>query len=308
MIAITAIGTYLPKDRVSNLELLDKFKVTEDFIKEKIGVLHRAKKKENEKASDLCLKAYKDLVSKKTIDPNEIECCIVVTQNPDYNIPHTSAIVHGALGLSENCACFDISLGCSGYVYGLSVISSFMNANGYRKGILFTADPYSEIIDENDKNTALIFGDGGTVSLLEADKPGLVSLGYDLGSKGSGFKNLINEDSLFMNGRMVFNFTAGVVPKSINKLLDKLDLEKNQIDKWYLHQGSKYIVDNIKSRLGLDEDKVVFGMKNYGNTVSSSIPMLLSVNINDIKFGQKIGMSGFGVGLSWASAIFEKRN
>lgn len=307
MIAITQIGTYLPEKRISNLNLLEKFETNERFVTDKIGVVERAQKENSEKASDLCIKAYQNLLSKAKLEGDRVDCCVVVTQNPDMNIPHTSAIVHGALGLSESCACFDLSLGCSGYVYSLSIVTAFMQANGFEKGLLFTADPYSEIIDENDKNTALIFGDGATVSLLEANQSGLVALEYDLGSKGSGYNNLMNQDKLFMNGRKVFNFTASIVPKSIIKLLSRLKLDKEDVYRWYLHQGSKYIVDTITARLDLDPKKVIFGMQNYGNTVSSSIPMLLSDDIKTIPTGKKIGLSGFGVGLSWASAIFEKK-
>lgn len=307
MIAITHIGSYIPSNRVSNIELLEKFETDENFIRNKIGVVKRAIKEPQQKASDLCVKALEDLSSKIELDVNSVDCCVVVTQNPDFNIPHTSAIVHGALALSENCACFDISLGCSGYVYGLSVVTAFMQANGYKKGLLFTADPYSDIVDPNDKNTALIFGDAATVTLLEAGQSGLVALGYDFGSKGAGYKNLYNENKLYMNGRAVFNFTAGVVPKSIEKLLQNLEMEKTEIDRWYLHQGSKYIVDTISMRLGLESEKVVFNMYDYGNTVSSSIPLLLSEDLSSIQQGQKIGLSGFGVGLSWASAIFEMK-
>ena len=307
MIAITHIGSYLPENRVSNLALLEKFETDESFIRDKIGVVQRTVKTPEQKASDLCIKAFENLTTKADIDVEQIDCCVVVTQNPDVNIPHTSAIVHGALNLPETCASFDISLGCSGYVYGLSIVTAFMQANGFKTGLLFTADPYSDIIDPDDKNTALIFGDGATVSLLQAEQPGLVALGYDFGSKGVAYKNLMNENKLYMNGRAVFNFTAGVVPKSIEKLLQKLKLDKVEIDQWYLHQGSKYIVDTITMRLGLEPKKVVFNMYNYGNTVSSSIPMLLSEDLVNIEAGQKIGLSGFGVGLSWASAIFEMK-
>ena len=305
MIAITHIGSYLPENRVSNLSLLEKFGTDETFIRDKIGVVQRAVKKPEQKASDLCVKAFENLTTQVDVDVDKVECCVVVTQNPDLNIPHTSAIVHGALRLPETCASFDISLGCSGYVYGLSIVSAFMQANDFKSGLLFTADPYSDIIDSDDKNTALIFGDGATVSLLQSKQPGLVALGYDFGSKGAGYKHLMIDDNLHMNGRAVFNFTAGVVPKSITKLLQKLDLDKSEINRWYFHQGSKYIVDTISMRLGLESKNVIFNMNDYGNTVSSSIPMLLSEDLTNFKIGQKIGMSGFGVGLSWASAIFE---
>lgn len=307
MIAITHIGTYLPENRVSNLSLLEKFETNEAFIRNKIGVVNRALKNKKQKASHLCIAAFENLQAKTELDNSEVDCCIVVTQNPDTNIPHTSAIVHGALNLPESCACFDISLGCSGYVYALSVVTAFMEANSFKKGLLFTADPYSDIVNPEDKNTALIFGDGATVSLLESDLPGLVSLGYDFGSKGVGYKNLVNDGHLYMNGRMVFNFTAATVPKSINKLLDKLLIDKGVVEKWYFHQGSKYIVDTISTRLGLESEKVVFGMQDYGNTVSSSIPMLLSEDLSQMKVGMKIGLSGFGVGLSWASTILEMK-
>jgi 3-oxoacyl-[acyl-carrier-protein] synthase III len=307
MIAITNIGTYLPERRVSNLDLLEKFETNEAFIRDKIGVVNRALKDKGQKASDLCIAAFENLQAKTELDGSEVDCCIVVTQNPDTNIPHTSAIVHGALNLPESCACFDISLGCSGYVYALSVVTAFMEANDFKKGLLFTADPYSDIINSEDKNTALIFGDGATVSLLESSRSGLVSLGYDFGSKGVGYKNLVNDGQLYMNGRMVFNFTAATVPKSINKLLVKLSIGNDDVEKWYLHQGSKYIVDTISTRLGLESEKVAFGMQDYGNTVSSSIPMLLSEDLSQMKVGMKIGLSGFGVGLSWASAILEMK-
>ncbi|MBV1916145.1 MAG: ketoacyl-ACP synthase III [Pseudomonadales bacterium] len=307
MIGISQIGTYIPETKVSNLDLLQKFDVSKDFIQEKIGVLHRARKGPEQKSSDLCINAFDDLKNKVSVNIDEIECCVVVTQNPDFNIPHTSAIVHGKLDLPENCASFDISLGCSGYVYALSIVMAFMQANGMTKGLLFTADPYSDIVDENDKNTALLFGDAGTVSLLESSAT-LIPLSFDFGSKGKGYKGLMNEEKLYMNGRAVFGFSATVVPASIRKLLSKLNIAKENIDRWYLHQGSRYIIDTIVQRLELDENKVVFDMYEYGNTVSSSIPMLLSKDIDSLRPGEKIALSGFGVGLSWSSAIFEKTN
>ncbi|MCO4822888.1 MAG: ketoacyl-ACP synthase III, partial [Flavobacteriaceae bacterium] len=124
--------------------------------------------------------------------------------------------------------------------------------------------------------------------------------------KGAGHKNLINDGKLFMNGRAVFNFTAATIPVSINNVLHKLNLIEADIKRWYLHQGSKYIVDTITTRAKLESDKVVFDMQDYGNTISSSIPLLLNKDLKTFQTGDKIGLSGFGVGLSWASAILEK--
>ena len=271
-----------------------------------MGVKFQCLKEEFEKASDLCVKAYENLLNKIDLDKNNIDCCIVVTQNPDFNIPHTSAIVHGKLELPQECACFDISLGCSGYVYGLSNIISFMKNNNLRNGLLFTADPYSEIIDKEDKNTALLFGDGATVTYVNDDAK-FVPIDFTFGTNGSGYKELLCRDTLYMNGRAVFNFTATTVPKHIQTILEKNNLEDDDIDKYILHQGSKYIVDTIRKRLKVSIEKVPFDMYEYGNTISSSIPILLEKEIQKDE-NKKVVISGFGVGLSWGSAILEKFN
>ncbi len=300
MIGLESIASYIAEDRESNYDLKEKFDLDNHFIHEKLGVDARAIKSSTEKASDLCVKAFNNL----QVSPEGIDCCIVVTQNPDYQIPHTSAIVQSKLNLPQSCACFDISLGCSGYVYGLSVIISFMKSNNFKKGLLFTSDPYSEIIDSNDKNTALLFGDAATVSLI-SDTPKYAPLDFVFGTNGDHYSELICREKLFMNGRAVFAFTATQIPKQIKELLDKNKLTLEEIDKYILHQGSKYIVDTITKRLGVEPNKVTFEMFDYGNTVSSSIPIILSKELTTLE-AEKIVLSGFGVGLSWASTILYK--
>lgn len=304
MLGIREIASYLPEEKISNYDKKEKFELDDDFIENKIGVKSQCIKNENERASDLCVKAYKKLLDKISLNKDEIDCCIVVTQNPDYNIPHTSAIVHGKLELSKECACFDISLGCSGYVYGLSNIISFMKFNNLKNGLLFTSDPYSEVVDKEDKNTALLFGDGASVTFINNE--GLfVPKDFIFGTNGKDHKELLCDEKLYMNGRAVFNFTATTIPKHIQSLLEKNGLKETDIDKFILHQGSKYIVDTIRKRLKTLEDKVPFDMYDYGNTISSSIPIILEKEI-DNDTNKKIVLSGFGVGLSWGSAIIEK--
>ncbi|MGE4457019.1 MAG: ketoacyl-ACP synthase III [Arcobacteraceae bacterium] len=304
MLGIKNIASYLPQNKISNYDKKDQFELNDDFIENKIGVKAHALKEKDEKASDLCVKAFENLLQKENIDISLIDCCVVVTQNPDFNIPHTSAIVHGKLGFSQECASFDISLGCSGYVYGLSNIISFMKNNGLKKGLLFTADPYSEIVDSEDKNTALLFGDGATVTYI-TEEGIYIPKAFSFGTSGKDYKELICGDKLYMNGRAVFNFTATTIPKHIQNLLEKNGLEDSSIDKYILHQGSKYIVDTIRKRLKVDVQKVPFDMYDYGNTVSSSIPIILEKEMK-IDTNRRFVISGFGVGLSWASAILEK--
>ena len=304
MLGIENIACYIPEKKKSNYDLKEKFEIEDDFIENKIGVKYHAVKDEGFKSSDMCVKAFENLQKLCDINLEEIECCIVVTQNPDFNIPHTSAIVHGKLDLPSNCAAFDISLGCSGYVYGLSNIISFMKNNGMKKGLLFTSDQYSDILDQDDKNTALLFGDASTVTLIGEDAT-YIPVDFSFGTNGKDYKELINEDTLYMNGRAVFSFTATTAPKHIKALLEKNKFSDDDIQNYYLHQGSKYIVDTIAKRLKVDTNKVPFDMAEYGNTVSSSIPIILAKDIQNQPKG-KVVLSAFGVGLSWASAIIEK--
>lgn len=306
MIGIEAIGTYIPAGRIDNRQRLAQFGVDETFLSEKIGMLHLALKAEDEETSDLCCKAFIDLQCKTGLKLEDLECIVVCTQNPDgCGLPHTSAIVHAKLGLSDSCAAFDISLGCSGFVYGLSVIQSFMQANGFRKGVLFTADPYSKIIDNHDKNTSLLFGDGATATLI-SDTPVWRSGKFLFGSHGKESVAITIEASsgkLTMNGRAVFSFSATVVPKNITSMLEANDLTIEDVDFFAFHQGSRYIVDTLKKKLNIEEAKAPFVASEYGNTVSSSIPLILSGVSGGL---EKVVIAGFGVGLSWASTILFK--
>jgi 3-oxoacyl-[acyl-carrier-protein] synthase-3 len=252
------------------------------------------------------VKAFANLQEKSGLDKNQVRCIIVVTQNPDGDgLPHTSAIVHKKLELGPDCAAFDISLGCSGFVYGLSVIESFMAANRMTCGLLFTCDPYSKIINPEDKNTSLLFGDAATVTLVN-DKPRLRSIDFAFGTKGSEGEALVSTKGvLSMDGRAVFNFSATEVPVQIRKLLEENALGIEDIDIFLLHQGSKYIIDTIARRLGLGAEKVPSNLKNMGNTVSSSIPMLLNQYLHEGNV-RTILLSGFGVGLSWASSLLKR--
>ena len=213
--------------------------------------------------------------------------------------------MHGKLEFSNDCACFDISLGCSGYIYGLSNIIAFMKSNNLKNGLLFTSDPYSEIINHNDKNTDLIFGDGATVTYISKDAL-YIPKAFSFGTNGKAYREILCDKNLFMNGRAVFNFTATTIPKHIQKLLSDNSLEDKDIDKYILHQGSKYIVETIRKRLKVDEVKVPFDMYEYGNTVSSAVPIILEKELYDNH--KRLLLSAYGIGLSWGSAILEKNS
>lgn len=307
MMGIVAIGSYIPAGRESNYAKKAQFDIDDDFIRDKLGVEEVSRKASDEETSDLCVKAYADLEARVGRRIEAIDCLVVCTQNPDgAGLPHTSAIVHGKLGLPQNCACFDVALGCSGFVYGLSIVKSFMRDNGMSRGLLFTADPYSKIIDPQDKNTVLLFGDAATASLIE-DSPGAWVPGpFRFGTSGKDGGALENrKGTLHMNGRAVFNFSATSVPPQVTGLLKDAGLGTADIDLFLFHQGSKFIVDQLAKRLDLPVDKVPLKLAKQGNTVSSSLPLMLQDRLADQQLHRML-LSGFGVGLSWASCLLTR--
>jgi len=306
MIGIEEIGSYVPVGRISNLDRLAEFGVGEEFVREKIGVPAVARKGQEEETSDLCVRAFAALAQKAAVSPRELDCLVVCTQNPDgHGLPHTAAVVHGKLGCPDGVAAFDISLGCSGYVYGLAVVTSFMCAHRLRRGLLFTADPYSKIIDPCDKNTAMLFSDAAAVTLLGPD-PLLRLRAARFATRGADGDDLrCAGGRLEMNGRAIFNFSMTAVPPQIRALLAEEGLAMEEIDRFVLHQGSKYLLDTLGARLGLPAERVPTNLEEVGNTVSSSIPLLLERDLHDASC-RRILICGFGVGLSWATAILER--
>ncbi len=306
MIGIKAIASYIPEKVRDNYQQAERLGEKNSFIDNKIGAISLPIMNEDEDTSDLAVFAVRKLLADNNVNAEQIECLVIVTQNPDGSgLPHTSAIVHNKLGLSKKVAAFDLSLGCSGYVYGLTVIKGFMEVANLKCGILVTADPYSKIINPEDKNTTLLFGDAATATLLD-DEPKL-SLGRSIfATDGSGANNLqVKDNVLHMNGRQVFNFAAIEAPKQIAMLLKSEGIESTDIDCYILHQGSKFIVKTISSKFEEVSSRFLSDIEKTGNTVSSSIPLLLEKIIADMNINT-ILISGFGVGLSWASTILKR--
>jgi len=302
---IEAIDYYIPEGRIQNCDSLAKFEIDENFLEEKIGIISHSVKSSDEETSDLCVKAFERLQKNNTLDINEIDVIVVVTQNPDFSLPHTAAIVHKKLGFKPQCAAFDISLGCSGFVYSLSVLTAFMSANQMKKGLLFTADPYSKVVNPEDKNTSLIFGDAAAVTLI-SENAILTPLKFTFGTQGEHYESLIvNEGELSMNGRNIFNFAASEIPKDLIKNLELNQLNLDAIDLFLFHPGSRYIVDTLVKRCRIDSQKAYFPIRDYGNTVSSTIPIMLKEFLNT-SGKNNIFITGFGVGLSWASTILKR--
>ena len=306
MLGIVDIAIALPATSRNNLEQAQKFGEEESFLHDRLGPLTLPMLDEGQDTSDLASAAVMNLLKNNDIQSEDIECLIVCTQNPDgRGLPHTAAIVQHKSGLPKSVAAFDISLGCSGYVYGLNILKGMMEASGFKNGILVTCDPYSKILNFEDRNTAMLFGDAAAATLIGSNP--IFNIGNSkYGTDGAGAENLINnEGELYMNGRQVFNFAATKVPEQIKNLLEENSLSINDIDLYILHQGSKYIVDTIQKRLKVPQEKVPFRMQHTGNTVSSSVPLILREFLDD-KSKNTILLAGFGVGLSWGSILINR--
>jgi 3-oxoacyl-[acyl-carrier-protein] synthase-3 len=309
MIGIKSIASYIPAGRIDNIAQAASFDRDEAFVQSKIGTPTLSVKDAGEETSDLCAVAVQNLLAKNpALRLEDVDALVVVTQNGDgEGLPHTSAIVQKKTGLPTHVACFDVSLGCSGYVYGLYVLKGFMEATGLKNGILVTCDPYSKIMDRSDRMTTLLFGDAATATWL-GDDP-VWELGpAKFGTDGTGADHLYVKDGFFhMNGRQVFNFASLKIIPHMQEVLEQAGLSLDTVDAYCLHQGSGAIVDAIAKRLGENGDRVVKDMFGAGNTVSSTIPMLMEHYAFGDSHWKNLVMSGFGVGLSWGSAVLFRR-
>lgn len=305
MVSIKAVASFVPNGCVDIQQRANNLDVSSDFLAKKLGIEKLTVLDEQYDTSDLSVYAIESLIKNSDLEFSNIDCIVLCTQNPDAKgLPHTSAIVHQKLELSDNVACFDISLGCSGYVYGLNVAQGMMLANHYENVVLVTADPYSKIIDPSDRDTALLFGDAATATWL-VNGPGWTIEQTLLNTRGSDGHHIENrEGTLHMDGRQVFNFAMTEVPRQVRALLERNNLETAHIDRWYLHQGSRFIVENLAKRMRVDMERVSLGIQEAGNTVSSSIPLMIEKDIQKIS-DKNIILSGFGVGLSWGTMLLK---
>tara|TARA_R110000868_G_scaffold194650_1_gene440271 strand:- start:4067 stop:5017 length:951 start_codon:yes stop_codon:yes gene_type:complete len=310
MIGIKGIASHIPEDAIDNILQGKGFGETEDFIHTKIGAAKLPRMKPDQDTSDLACLAVSALFEKyPDLSADKVDALVLVTQNPDgQGLPHTAAIIQHKLGLPPHVSAFDVSLGCSGFVYGLYIVKGLLEASGLQNGVLVTCDPYSKVIRKGDRVTNLLFGDAATATWI-GEQPKWRLGGVSYATDGAGAEHLmVANGALNMNGRQIFNFAATRVAPHIEELLRRQGIAPDEIDLYCLHQGSAAIISAISRKFPEIEDRFVLDLTDTGNTVSSSIPLLLEKHA--FKDGPKrILMCGFGVGLSMASAIiFREEN
>ena len=318
-IKISAISCHLP-ETIEGVDILQRDNPEWDMPKilEKTGIRERYISAPAETAVDLAFKAGMKLLSNIS-DIEDIDLLILVTQSPDYVLPTSACILQDRLGLSKNCMAFDVNLGCSGFVYALSIAGGLIESCVARKGLILCADTYSKYIGKNDRTCRPLFSDGAAATLVESSEIDCIGP-FELGTDGAGYDRLIVKhsgareaglsaeicsDSLEMSGGDVFLFTMRVVPPCINKLLDRTELKLENVDLIVFHQASKLVIDNLIRTMSLDKSKVFTNYENIGNTVSASIPIALkdASTQGRLKDGDTVLLVGFGVGLSWGATL-----
>ena len=324
---IKDIAYYLPERVVTNEELVEEFpEWSVDKIADKVGVLERHVAAPDETATDMAVKAAKALFEKGEAKKEEIDFVMLCTQSPDYFLPSSACIIQDRLGLPTSCGALDFNLGCSGYEYGLALAKGLIMSGVSKNVLLLTAETYNKYLHTRDKGNRTIFGDGASATVVSTE--GFAEIGqFNLGTDGSGAKNLIvktgasrrpekindltydeggnprSSDYLFMDGSEIFMFTLVKVPKMLKAVLAANDLQKEDIDLFVFHQANKYMLEHLRKKLKIEEDKFFVNLPNVGNTVSSTIPIALCDARNEGKMKGNILLAGFGVGLSWGGTI-----
>lgn len=329
MACIKAISYFLPKMTVTNEQLVAEFpEWSVEKIVEKVGVKQRHIASE-ETISDMAVNASEKLLAENSeLDRRSIDFVLVCTQSPDYFLPSTACIVQNRLGLSTRCGAFDFNLGCSGYEYGLAVAKGLIETDVAKNILFITSEAYNKHLHPRDKGNRTIFGDAATATLISNE--GFAEIGdFVLGTDGSGAENLIvrtggmaypekandlifdedgnphSSDYLYMNGGEIFYFTLMTVPKMVKQTLEKNNLTKDDIDLYVFHQANKFMLNHLRKKLKIEEDKFFINMENIGNTVSSTVPIALADAKQEGKLKGNVLIAGFGVGLSWGATIIK---
>jgi 3-oxoacyl-[acyl-carrier-protein] synthase-3 len=318
-IKISAIEYVLPSIKITNNDIASKnINWTPEKIEQKIGIKNRYIVDKDETPLSLASKASLKLLE-SGVDKNSIDAIIYCTQSPDYFLPTSACILQNILGLRTDTYCLDYNLGCSGYVYGLAIAKGLMSIGIAKKLLLITAETYSRYISNEDFSNKSLFGDAATATLLTIDNDCEIK-DFVFGTDGSGFENLIvknggskfinnNPPMLHMNGPEIFAFTNKAVPQLINEVLIKNKLNFDQIDFFIFHQANKYMLEHLRRKIDIPIEKFIIDMEEFGNTVSNTIPIVLSNKLKeDINFlkNKKIMLVGFGVGYSWGATIIQQ--
>jgi len=313
-VTITGLGGHVPERVITNDELAQLVDTSDEWIVERTGIRERRIAAETEALSDISLPAAQQALEQAGSDGKDIDLLIVATVTPDMMFPSTAAILADRLGAAD-AAAYDLSAGCTGFMYGLAQAYGMVAAGLARRALVVGGDVLSRILDWTDRSTVVLFGDGaGAVVIEPSDEAGF--LAFELGADGAGGEHLWlpgsgsrrfeEPDGLVkMNGREVFKFATRVLVQSAEAVLDRYGTNVGDVDVYVPHQANVRIIDHATKKLGIPSDRVVINVDRYGNTSSGSIPLALAEAQADgrLRAGSLVLMTGMGAGLTWGSAL-----
>lgn len=335
-VKMSGVSVAVPKMKIVNLE--NQNYSDDDIIKfiTTTGVSEFRVAQTNITTSDLGFEAAKALIEEMNIEKSEFDVLVFISQSPDYFfIPNTAPILQNRLGLSKSCLCFDVPLGCSGYTYGISILSSYLQNKNFRRGLLICGDTSSKSINPLDKSAAMLFGDAASATIIEKTKD-TNKIIFDLGTDGSGYNAIIipeggfrkqfNSETLIakdygdgiirrgcdlhLDGMDVFSFGISETPKTVKAIYDYAGITNENVDYAIFHQANKMMNEMIRKKLKFEKEKVPYSLEKFGNTSSASIPVTMVTQLrNQLTFGLKrLLLCGFGVGLSWGTCFLQTEN
>jgi 3-oxoacyl-[acyl-carrier-protein] synthase-3 len=323
---IGPIAVHYPERCETNARLQELFPNWDlPQIADKTGIEQRFIAADDETSADLAVKAGQKLFQVHGIDPKTIDFVLLCTQTPDYPLPTTACLIQERLGVPTSAGALDFNLGCSGFVYGISLAEGLIASGQAKRILLFTAETYSKYIDAEDRSLRTIFGDAAAVTLIEA-KPEKSLTGFRFGTDGSGADTLLVGDGgtrpaadairprhrkrwksrLYMDGPSLISFTVTAVPPLVREMLSEAELDDKKVDFFLMHQATKKMLEQLQAALGLDETKLPIRLRECGNTVSSTLPILIHDlrASGELRPGMTSLMVGFGVGWSWAGCLW----
>ncbi len=318
--AITAVGGYVPPDKLTNFDLEKMVETSDEWIRTRTGISERRiLKGEGKGTSDLVVPAVKVLCEKRGIEPDEIDCMIVATVTPDMFFPSTANIACDKLGIKHAMG-FDMAAACSGFLFALTTGAAFIESGRYKKVLVAGADKMSAIVDYTDRTTCILFGDGAGCVLLEPNYEGYGILDSILRSDGSGGKYLHmkaggslkpasietvtnKEHFIYQDGQPVFKFAVKGMADVAAELLERNKLTGDDIAWLVPHQANKRIIDATADRIGLSHDKVMLNIQRYGNTTAATIPLCLWDWKHELNKSDLIVLAAFGGGFTWGATL-----
>ena len=317
--AITAVGSYVPDFVLSNQELETMVDTNDEWITSRTGIKERRILKDKDKGTSyLAIKAAKDLIEKKQLDPQEIDLVLVATATPDLPVASTAAYVASKIG-AINAFSYDLQAACSSFLYGMSTAAAYIESGRYKKVLLIGADKMSSIIDYTDRATCIIFGDGAGAVLFEPNSEGYGYQDEYLRTDGVGrdflrieaggsllpaseetLKN--NQHYVYQDGKTVFKFAVSNMADAAAKIMERNKLTHDDINWLVPHQANKRIIDATANRMELDKEKVMMNIERYGNTTSATLPLLLADYEHQLKKGDALVFAAFGGGFTWGAS------